>query len=148
MILIDGFSSFAGLVIFPLAGLGLTTAWPLIRTLGGRGAEFVTLVLVAATGAHLMAAAGNLIMVFIGLEVFSISLYILAGFTRDRVDSDEAALKYFLLCGLAASVFLYGAALIFAATGSLDINAIGTQLQNTILLRPGILLAGVALVLV
>jgi len=148
MILIDGFSSFAGLVIFPLAGLGLTTAWPLIRTLGGRGAEFVTLVLVSATGAHLMAAAGNLVMVFIGLEVFSISLYVLAGFTRGRVDSDEAALKYFLLGGLASAVFLYGAALLFAATGTLSINGIGEFLRSTVLLRPGILLAGTALVLV
>jgi len=148
MIVIDGFSSFAGMVIFPLTGLGLMTAWPLVRRLRGRGTEFVTLVLVSAIGAHLMAAAGNLIMVFIGLEVFSISLYVLAGFTRDRVDSDEAALKYFLLGGLASAVFLYGAALIFAATGALDINVIGEHLRTTILLRPGILLAGVALVLV
>lgn len=148
MIVIDGFSSFAGMVIFPLTGLGLMVAWPLVRRLEGRGAEFVTLVLISAAGAHLMAAAGNLIMVFIGLEVFSISLYILAGFTRGRVDSDEAALKYFLLGGLASAVFLYGAALIFAATGALDINVIGEHLRNTILLRPGILLAGVALVLV
>ena len=148
MIVMDGFSSFAGMVIFPLTGLGLMVAWPLVRRLEGRGAEFVTLVLVSAAGAHLMAAAGNLVMVFIGLEVFSISLYILAGFTRDRVDSDEAALKYFLLGGLASAVFLYGAALIFAATGALDISVIGEHLRTTILLRPGILLAGVALVLV
>ena len=148
MIVVDGFAAFAGIVVFPLTGLGLMAAWPLIRSLGGRGAEFVTLILISAIGAHLMAAAGHLVMVFIGLEVFSISLYVLAGFTRDRADSDEAALKYFLLGGLASAVFLYGAALLFAATGTLSIIGIGEFLGSTVLLRPGILLAGTALVLV
>ncbi|MEX0826069.1 MAG: NADH-quinone oxidoreductase subunit N [Acidimicrobiia bacterium] len=148
MMLVDGFSSFAGMVIFPLTGLALMTAWPLVRRLEGRGAEFVTLVLIAATGADLMAGAGNLVMLFVGLEVFSISLYVLAGFTRDRVDSDEAALKYFLLGGLASAIFLYGVALVFAATGSLSINGIGEYLDTTVLLRPGILLAGIALLVV
>ena len=57
-------------------------------------------------------------MLFIGLEVFSISLYVLAGFTRERADADEASLKYFLLGAFASAVFLYGVALVFAATGT------------------------------
>lgn len=148
MISVDGFSSLAGMLIFPIAGLALMTAWPLVRSLGGRGAEFVVLVLIASAGAHLMAAAANLVMLFIALEVFSISLYVLAGFTRQRADADEAALKYFLLGALASAIFLYGIALVFAATGSLSISGVATFLGSELLFRPGILLAGVALLLV
>ncbi len=151
MMVVDGFSSFAGLVIFPVTGLGLMASWKLAVSQGRRGAEFVTLVLLAGAGAHLMASSGNLIMLFIGLEVFSISLYVLAGFTRERVDADEAALKYFLLGAFASAVFLYGVALIFAATGTTDIygeGGIAAYLAGTVIFRPGILLAGVALLIV
>jgi NADH-quinone oxidoreductase subunit N len=148
MIVVDGFSAFAGLVLFPVAALGLAASWPLVRSVGRRGAEFVTLVLVATAGAQLMAASANLIMLFIGLEIFSISLYVLAGFTRKRVDADEAALKYFLLGALASAVFLYGVALVFAATGTTSILGIGEFLETTVIFRPGVLLAGIALLLV
>ena len=148
MIAVDGFGAFAGMVIFPLAGLGLMGAWPLVRSQGGRGAEFVVLVLIAASGAHLMAASANLIMLFIGLEVFSISLYILTGFTRERVDADEAALKYFLLGAVASAIFLYGVALVFAATGTMSISGVASYLATTVLFRPGVLLVGIAMLIV
>ena len=148
MIAVDGFAALAGMVVFPLAGLGLLSAWRLVVSQGRRGAELVALVMLAATGAHLMAAAADLIMLFIGLEVLSISLYVLAGFTRERVDADEAALKYFLLGAFASAVFLYGVALVFSATGSTAIygsEGIAAYLGGTLLLRPGVLLAGLAL---
>jgi NADH-quinone oxidoreductase subunit N len=150
MIAVDGFSALAGLVVFPLAGLGLMSAWRLASGQRRRGAEFVALVMLAATGAHLMAAAADLIVLFIGLEVFSISLYVLAGFTRQRPDADEAALKYFLLGAFASAVFLYGVALVFAASGTTSIygtDGLANFLRNTIILRPGVLLAGMALLL-
>jgi NADH-quinone oxidoreductase subunit N len=150
MIAVDGFAAFAGMLAFPLAGLGLMGAWRLAVSQRRRGAEFVSLVLLAASGAHLMAAAADLIMLFIGLEIFSISLYVLAGFTRERVDADEASLKYFLLGAFASAVLLYGVALVFAATGSTSIygeGGIAAYLAGTLLLRPGVLLAGLALVL-
>ena len=148
MISVDGFSAFAGIVIYPLAGLALMSGWSLVRTLPRRGAEFVVLVLIAATGAHLMAASADLVMLFIALEVFSISLYVLAGFTRGRAGSDEAALKYFLLGALASAVFLYGVALVFAATGTTSMYDAREFLDGTLILRPGVLLAGTALLLV
>ena len=148
MISIDGFSAFAGLVIYPLAGLALMSGWSLVRTLPRRGAEFVVLVLIAASGAHLMAGSADLVMLFVSLEVFSISLYVLAGFTRERARSDEAALKYFLLGALASAVFLYGVALVFAATGTTSMYGARDFLEGTLILRPGILLAGTALLLV
>jgi NADH-quinone oxidoreductase subunit N len=148
MLAVDGFSSFAGMLIFPIAGLGLMAGWQLVRGVGRRGAEFVVLSLLAASGAHLMAASANLIMLFIALEVFSISLYVLAGFTRKGEGADEAALKYFLLGALASAVFLYGIALVFAATGTTSMYGAKAFLDSTLILRPGILLAGIALLLV
>ncbi len=151
MIAVDGFSALAGMLVFPLAGLGLMSAWRLAVAQRRRGAEFVALVMLAAAGAHLMASAADLIMLFIGLEVFSISLYVLAGFTRERADADEASLKYFLLGAFASAVFLYGVALVFAATGTTTIygaGGIADYLANTVIFRPGVLLAGLALLLV
>lgn len=151
MVAVDGFAALAGMLVFILAGLGLLSAWPLIVSQGRRGAEFIALVILAATGGHLMAAAADLIVLFIGLEVLSISLYILAGFTRERGDADEASMKYFLLGAFASAVFVYGAALVFAATGTTTIYGAGGMaeyLAGTVLLRPGILLAGVALLMV
>jgi len=148
MLAVDGFSAFAGIVIFPVAGLGLMAGWGLVGSVGRRGAEFVALAMIAAAGAHLMAASANLVMLFIALEVFSISLYVLAGYTRGDTVSDEAALKYFLLGGLASAVFLYGIALVFAATGTTDMYGAGSFLDSNILLKPGILLAGIAMLVV
>jgi NADH-quinone oxidoreductase subunit N len=166
MLAVDGFSALAGLVVYPLTGLGLLAGWRLVESLRRRGAEFVALVLLAGAGAHLMASSANLVMLFISLEVFSISLYVLAGFTRERVDADEAALKYFLLGAFASAVFLYGVALVFAATGSTSIygdpgsfaadlpaavlpdQGIRLFLESTVIFRPGILLAGTAMIIV
>jgi NADH-quinone oxidoreductase subunit N len=148
MLALDGFSAFGGIVVFGLAGLGLIGSWGLVTSLRRRGAEFVALVLIASAGMHLMAASANLIMLFISLEVMSISFYVLAGITRDRVDADEAALKYFLLGAFASAVFLYGIALVFAATGSLSMTGEAAFLDQTLLLRPGVLLAGIALIIV
>ncbi len=149
MIALDGFGAFAGLVMFPLVGFGLMSSWSLVVKQGRRGAEFIVLALLAAAGGHLMAASANLIMLFVGLEVFSISLYVLVGFTRNRV-SDEAALKYFLLGAFASAVFLYGIALVFASTGSTSIygpGGVAAHFQQTIVFRPAVLLVGVALLL-
>ena len=66
-------------------------------------------------GGAVMAGANDLLVLFLGLETASIALYVLAGFTRERLGADEAAVKYFLLGALASAVFIYGAALLFAA---------------------------------
>jgi NADH-quinone oxidoreductase subunit N len=148
MLALDGFGAFGGIVVFTVTGLGLIAAWDLVTSLQRRGAEFVTLVLIASAGMHLMAASANLIMLFIALEVASISFYVLAGITRNRADADEAALKYFLLGSFASAVFLYGIALVFAATGTLSMYGAESFLSQTIIMRPGVLLAGIALLIV
>ena len=151
MVVMDHYSAFAGVVIFIIAMLGLAAAWRLVLTLGARGAEFLTLVLLAVAGLHMMTASANMIMLFIGLETASIALYVLAGFTRERANADEAAVKYFLLGSLASVIFVYGAALLFAATGSTAFYGAGSMRQflaENIVAEPAILLLAMGLVIV
>jgi NADH-quinone oxidoreductase subunit N len=147
-IAVDGYSAFAGLVLFTVAGVGLAGSWALIERLDRRGAEFVTLLLIVAAGFHLMAAASDFILMFLGLEIASLSLYAMAGFTRRRIAADEAALKYFLLGAFASAVFLYGIALFYASTGTTNLYQGSAYLSNILLLEPGVLLAGIGLILV
>jgi NADH-quinone oxidoreductase subunit N len=115
--------------------------------LGRRGAEGIVLVFMAIAGFQFMAVSANLVMMFMGLEIASISLYVLAGITRERPESDEAALKYFLLGSFASALFIYGVALVFAGTGGISIYEIGGFLRSTVVLEPGILLIGMALLI-
>jgi NADH-quinone oxidoreductase subunit N len=151
MVVLDGYSAFAAALLGLVGFTALLGAWDLISRLGKRSAEFVALMLLSVAGLHMMAASPNLIVIFIGLETASISFYILAGFVRGRANSEEAALKYFLLGSLASALFLYGVALTFGATGSLTIygaNSIRDFFSSTIVTEPGILLVGMALMLV
>jgi NADH-quinone oxidoreductase subunit N len=85
---------------------------------------------------------------FLGLEIGSISLYVLAGFSRQEPRSEEAAIKYFLLGSFASAIFVYGVALVFAGTGSLDLFDQRELLLRQIVLRPGVILIGLGLVIV
>ena len=148
MLLLDPAASFARLVVLVVSILAVSSGRSLFAHLGGRAAEGVALVLLASAGFVLMAASQNLVMMFLGLEMGSISLYILAGITGDGVRSDEAALKYLLLGAVASAVFIYGVALVFAGTGSLGLGAIGWFLTNNVVLTPAVILIGIGLITV
>ncbi len=148
MIVLDHGSVLARFVMIAVAGLAVASGWQLFERLGRRGAEALALVLLATSGFTLMAASVHLMMIFLGLEVGSIALYVLAGITRDRPSSDEAALKYFLLGSVASAVFVYGVALVFAATGQLSILAARSFLTANIVTRPAVLLIGLAMLVV
>jgi NADH-quinone oxidoreductase subunit N len=90
--------------------------------------EYFALVLFGATGMMFMTSATELLMVFIGLEISSISTYILAGFRKGRATASESSIKYFLLGSFATAFFLYGVALCYGATGSTSIGAIAAGL--------------------
>jgi NADH-quinone oxidoreductase subunit N len=147
-IVLDGFSVVATGVI--VLGLGLTALvahdWAIREKI--QGAEFHILALASAAGAVLMTQANDLIVIFLGLEILSIGLYVLVAFDRHRATSAEAALKYFLLGGFASAIFIYGAALVYGATGSTNLTSISYFLSSNVLLRPGLLYAGGALLLV
>ena len=78
----------------------------------------------------LMAASGGLIMLFLGLEIMSIALYVMAAFHRRRVQSGEAGFKYFILGAFSSAIFLYGVALVYGATGSTQFVEIATFLAR------------------
>ncbi|MDE3130928.1 MAG: NADH-quinone oxidoreductase subunit N, partial [Acidobacteriota bacterium] len=92
-------------------------------------AEFVGVILFATVGFLLMAAAQQLLIVFLALELASLSLYILAGFDKTRAESAEAGLKYFLFGGMAAAFLLFGFSLLYGLTGSIDLGDIARALH-------------------
>ena len=112
-----------------------------------RQGEYYALLLFAAVGMVLMAAATDLITIFLGLETMSIAVYVLAGIWHQRLASNEAALKYFLLGAFASGFLLYGMALIYGVTGSLQLAVIAEQVaaqgsSTLLLVGMGLLLVG------
>ena len=114
----------AGVLGLTLLTLGIATGAPVPR----HPAEYVAVILFAATGFLLMAAAQQLLLVFLALELASLSLYVLAGFDKTRPESAEAALKYFLFGGMAAAFLLFGFSLLYGLTGTLDLTRIANVL--------------------
>src|SRR6476660_5505972 len=121
MLMVDGFATFFRVLVI---AVGILTVFPSYRFLARQNAEtseYHALLLFSIAGQCLMAASNDLIMVFIGLEISSIASYILAGYLRDDKRCNESALKYFLLGSFATGFFLYGVALIYGATGSVNL---------------------------
>ena len=143
MVALDPFAAFGAVALTVIGAVALLVAWPLILEQGRRAAEFVALVLLALSGMILMAASAHFIMLFLALEVASISLYVLAGFSRE-----QASIKYFLLGSFASAVFLYGVALSYAATGTLAMYDAAEFLAENLLLDSAALLAGIGLLIV
>ena len=114
------------------------------------GPELYALLLTSAIGALVMASANELIVLFLGLEILSLSLYLLAASNRDREQSQEAGLKYFILGGFSSAFFLYGVALIFGSTGSTKISGISEVLSANISIAntDAMLLVGIGMLLV
>lgn len=112
--------------------------------------EPYALMLTAALGGAIMVSANELIVTFLGIEILSLSLYVLAASDRRRRASQEAGLKYFILGGFASAFLLYGIALVYGATGQTSLDGIARVLSNEITLPRNdvMLLGGVALLLV
>lgn len=140
----DAYTAFFRLVILAATALGLLIAMNWLDAHGEQQGEYNGLLLLAAIGMTLMAASTHLMMVFIALEVLSLSLYILAGFEHERVTSGEAALKYLLLGAFSTAFFLYGVALVYAGTGALDFEGLarGASTSPLFLLGVALLIVG------
>ncbi len=118
MIAADNGTLYADLIILVAGGLGLLLSPAYLKRLNlVHQGEYYALFLLAMTGMMLMAGATSFLIVFVGLEMFSLALYILCGFVDQRQTSQEAGMKYFLLSSFASAFLLYGIALIYAATG-------------------------------
>ena len=147
-VVMDGFSVLVTMLVSIAMLLSALVADGYLRREGVQGAEFHVLAMVSASGAMLMGMANDLIIVFLGLEILSIALYVLTAFNYRRAASGEAALKYFILGGFSSAIFVYGIALTYGATGSTNLTQIADFLSKNVVLTNGLLLAGLALMLV
>jgi NADH-quinone oxidoreductase subunit N len=156
---IDGFSVFFFVVLSVSVILAALVADAYLRREGLDGPELYALVMLSASGGMVMAAANDLIVMFLGLEILSIAVYVLAAMHLRRIQSQEAAVKYFVLGAFSSAFFLYGIALVYGATGTTRLSGIagyGAPLgpDGEVLLDritegpPALLLAGIALLIV
>jgi NADH-quinone oxidoreductase subunit N len=126
---VDTFSVFFHVVVLLIALVVLLTSLEYLEVQRIRSGEYYALVLFGTVGMMLMSSAVELVLIFIALEISSISTYILAGMRRRAAESAEASLKYFLLGSFATAFFLYGVALVFGATGTTNVYGIAQYLQ-------------------
>ena len=147
-VVMDGFS----VVMAASITSSLTFALLIAHDWQGRerfnGAEYQMLALLATSGAVLMTQANDLVLLFLGLEILSIALYCIIAFNRRRLKSSESSMKYFLLGGFAAAIFIYGAALVYGASGTTNVTMLSYFLGTNHLLHPGLLLAGGGLMMI
>jgi NADH-quinone oxidoreductase subunit N len=140
LIQMDSYSLFFHLLIGGVVCLVVLAADPYLERERLDAAEFFALVLFATAGMGVLAGAQELLTAFIGLEMSSISSYVLAGYRRDALKSSEAALKYFLLGSFATAFFLYGIALVYGVTGTTQLDLMATADPTRILLKLGLAL--------
>jgi NADH-quinone oxidoreductase subunit N len=145
---VDGFSVFVTLVICAAVVMAALLSDTYLRREGLEGAEPYSLLLLSASGGVIMASANDLIVLFLGLEILSLAVYVLAAMHLRRMESQEAGLKYFVLGAFSSGFFLYGIALVYGATGSTNLGAINAFLAQNVLIENALLLAGLALLLV
>ena len=145
---LDRYAIFFNLLFCLAAGLTLLMSMNYLEQTEIRVGDYYTLVLFATVGMVLMAAATDLIVIFLGLEVMSLAVYVLAGIWRQQQRSTEAALKYFLLGAFATGFLLFGIALLYGATGSTALSAIAGQIAKASGDQRMLLLIGMGLLLV
>ena len=149
MVVLDNLSTLFNLLFLSSTGVVILLSMPFLRKDDVEHSEYYALLLFATAGMMILASGLDLITLFLGIEVLSISLYILAGYRRDSDASNEAAMKYFLLGAFASSILLYGIALVYGATGTTNLAKIAEAAGGAGGPLPeGLLFAGVALILV
>ncbi|MGC9332779.1 MAG: NADH-quinone oxidoreductase subunit N, partial [Anaerolineae bacterium] len=124
MLAADGYALFLNLAILAAAALAILFSLEYTGRVGLARGEYYTLLLLSTAGMMLMAAAINLMTIFLALEILSISLYVLVGLNRAELRSAEAALKYFVLGAFASGFLLYGMALIYGQAGTTSLAGI------------------------
>ncbi len=143
---LDAFSTFFKFVFYVACGLGILVSINYLKIEDIHRGEYYALMLFATSGMMLMASAGDLITLYLGLELMALSIYILAGFMRSDNRSNEAAIKYLLLGSFSSGIMLYGMSLLYGVTGTTNLTGILTFLQQSDLTNPVIFLAMIMLV--
>ena len=147
MLEVDGFSQFLTILVLGSGLVAVMLSYDYLTRLGIQRGEFYVLLTFSISGMMLMAMAADFIVIFLALELLSIPLYVLAGFARPRTDSEEAAIKYFLLGAFASGFLVYGVAIIFGATGFTGLAEVLMVVENGSA-NLGLLAIGAALILV
>jgi NADH-quinone oxidoreductase subunit N len=127
--IVDPFARMLKLLTLTGAAVALLMSADYWRAVGGVKFEFPVLILLASTGMMMMISANDLIALYVGLELQSLSLYVIAAFRRNSARSAEAGLKYFVLGALSSGMLLYGASLVYGFTGSTDFATIAAAVQ-------------------
>ena len=143
---VGGVAAVANVIVLLGALGGLVLTVPYLSALGRNYGEVHALILFSTAGMMTLASAGSLVTLFVGLETMSVCLYVLTGLVREESTANESALKYYLLGAFSSAFFLYGLALLYGATGTMQL----ALLADAVLLtgRTGLFLAGVGLLLV
>jgi len=147
MIVVDGFAIFLNIIFLVSALVGIALAYDFLQRMNIEKGEYYIMLLFTVSGMMIMAGAADLIIVFLALEWLSIPLYVMAGFARPQHDSEEAALKYFLLGAFAGGFVVYGVAMIFGATGTTAFSGIVGALEAG-KANPTLIIVGGALILI
>jgi NADH-quinone oxidoreductase subunit N len=147
MVVLDNFALFFHLVVGYAAALVVLVSMDYLPRAGVESGEYYALVLFASAGMLLLASAADLVVVFLALELMSLSLYVLAGLFRQRREAGEASMKYFLLGVFASAFLLYGIALLYGAAGSTRVDRIAAAAAAAphdplVLLGLGLVLVG------
>jgi NADH-quinone oxidoreductase subunit N len=131
MFVVDSFVSFMKVLVLLGSALGIVMSVDYNRREGISRPEFPVLILLATVGMMIMISAGDLISLYVGLELQSLSLYVVAAFQRDSVRSTEAGLKYFVLGALSSGMLLYGASLVYGFAGTTSFKALSAVLVES-----------------
>lgn len=143
LLIVDGFGTLFRVLVIVVGALTVCASNRFLNREGANSGEYYALALFSVAGQCVMVTANDLIMVFIGLEISSISTYVMAGYLRDDPRANESALKYFLLGSFATAFLLYGVALIYGGTGSTNLTAIRASISSADH-APSIILVGIA----
>lgn len=130
MLSIDNYSIFFYLIFLLCSGITIFISVPYLKRENFEHGEYYSLILMSLSGMMLMVSANDLIMAFLGIEIMSIAIYVLVGFVRNNIKSNEAILKYFFLGSFSAGFILYGIAMIYGYCGTLNFNEINSILQT------------------
>ncbi len=142
MFISDNYSLFFKVIFLLSLSLSILLSIRYVRIERVNFGEYYSLMLFSTLGMMIMASAGDLIVLYLGLELMALSTYILAGFIRHEVRSNEAALKYFLLGAFASAFLLYGISMTYGLTGTTDLKAIADYLiNNNIGVNPALILS-------
>ena len=142
----DAFSLFIKLLVLAAAALGVVVSLDYNEHANLRRFEFPVLVLYATVGMMLMASATNLMTMYVGVELMSLSIYVLAAFARDELRSSEAGLKYFVLGALASGLLLYGMSLVYGFSGSMSFDKLAIALTDPAKVSTGLIVGVVFMV--